>query len=136
MIDVLAGLRQLWQFLAVETLARHLHLRSRTKDFSYRIIRLYQSLPRNAVAYVLGKQLLRCGTSVAANYRAVGRARSRADACAKLAIVLEEADGSVYWLESLADHQIVKPELLTDLIEEADELVKIFSASLRTAKER
>ena len=124
----------LWQLFRVDTLARHLELRSRTKEFSYRIIRLFQSLPKNAAAYIIGKQLLRSGTSVAANYRAVGRARSRADAGSNLAIVLEEADESVYWLECLADHHIVRADLLTELIGEANSLVKIFSAALGTVR--
>ena len=124
----------LCRLLGVDTLGHHLLLRSRTKEFSYRVIRLFQSLPRSAAAYVIGKQLLRCGTSVAANYRAVGRARSRADASSKLSIVLEEADESVYWLECLADHNIIKADLLTELIEEANALVRIFSASLNTVR--
>jgi len=70
----------------------------------------------------------------AVNYRAVGRARSRADGCSKLAIVLEEADESIYSLECLAEHGIVRPDLLTEFIEEANALVKIFSASLSTAR--
>ena len=134
-IHILARMLLPWQLLMVDTLRHHLELRSRTKEFSYRIIRLFQSLPHNAAAYVIGKQLLRCGTSVAANYRAVGRARSRADACSKLAIVLEEADESVYWLECLADHNIVRADLLSELIAEANALVKIFSASLNTARQ-
>jgi len=118
------------------TLAHHQQLRLRTKKFSYRIIKLYRFLPRKAEAYIVGKQLLRCGTSVAANYRAVGQARSRADAASKLAVVLEEADECIYWLECLADNDIIRPELLSDLIEEANELVRIFGASLRTVKEK
>jgi four helix bundle protein len=115
-------------------LAQHQQLRSRTKDFSYRIIKLYRALPHNSEAYIVGKQLLRCGTSVAANYRAVGQARSRADAASRLAVVLEEADECIYWLECLSDNNIIRAELLSDLIQEANELVRIFGASLRTIK--
>jgi four helix bundle protein len=118
----------------MDILGHHQQLRLRTKEFSYRVIKLYRSLPRNAEAYTIGKQLLRCGTSVAANYRAVGRARSKADFVSKIAIVLEEADESVYWLECIADNNIVRAELLSDLIAEANQLVNIFSASLQTAK--
>ena len=116
------------------TLDYHQQLRLRTKNFSYRVIKVYRWLPRNAEAFIIGKQLLRCGTSVAANYRAVGQARSRADAVSKLAVVLEEADECIYWLECLVDNEIVRAELLTELINEANELVRIFGASLRTMK--
>jgi four helix bundle protein len=118
----------------MNTLDRHQLLRARTKEFSYRIIRLYRFLPRNAEAYIVGKQLLRCATSVAANYRALGQARSKADAASKMAIVLEEADECIYWLECLADNHIVRVELLSALINEANELVRIFGASLKRIK--
>jgi four helix bundle protein len=118
----------------MQTLDYHQQLRARTKNFSYRIVKLFRVLPRNAEAYIVGKQLLRCGTSVAANYRAVGQARSRADASSKLSVVLEEADECIYWLECLADNAIVRPELLSGLIKEANELVRIFGASIRTMK--
>ena len=120
----------------MDTLDHHRQLRLLTKEFSYRIIKLYRALPRNAEAYIIGKQLLRCGTSVAANYRALGQARSRADAASKMAIVLEEADESIYWLECLADHNIIALQLLSPLISEANELVRIFGASLKTIRNR
>ena len=82
-------------------------LRDRTKAFALRIIRLYRSLPYKADAQVLGKQLLRCGTSVAANYRAVCRARSKAEFVAKMGVVLEEADEAVLWLEMITESGIV-----------------------------
>ena len=109
-------------------------LRKRTKTFAYRIIRLFRSLPRSPEAQVLGKQLLRSATAVAANYRAAGRARSHAEFVAKIGIVVEEADESQFWLECLADNGIVRPELVSDLLKESDELVRIFSASQQTAK--
>ncbi len=108
-------------------------LRSRTKQFAYRVIRLFRSLPRSVEAQIVGKQLLRAGTSAAANYRAAGRARSKAEFAAKIGVVLEEADESAFWLECLADNAIVKPELLRDLIKEANELVAIFASSHQTA---
>ena len=109
-------------------------LRNRTKRFALRIIRLFRHLPRNSEAQVLGKQLLRSGTSVGANYRAAGRARSKAEFVAKMGIVAEEADETVFWIECLVESGIVKSELLTDLLPEANELLAIFAASQRTAR--
>src|SRR6202007_1575977 len=82
-------------------------LRDRTKAFALRIIRLFRSLPYRTDTQVLGKQLLRCGTSVAANYRAVCRARSKAEFIARIGIVVEEADEAVLWLELMTDSGIV-----------------------------
>jgi len=109
-------------------------LKGRTRHFALRIVRLFQSLPRNEEARVLGKQLLRSGTSVGANYRAACRSRSRAEFVAKLGIVLEEADETVFWLELLLDAGIVQQSKLSALVKEADELTSIFVTSLRTAK--
>jgi four helix bundle protein len=108
-------------------------LRDRTKKFAMRVIRLFQHLPRSTEAQVLGKQLLRAATSVGANYRAAGRARSKAEFVAKIGIVVEEADETIFWLECLMESGIVKPDLLRDLLAEANELVAIFAASQRTA---
>ena len=83
-------------------------LRERTKSFALRVIRLYRALPKSAEAQVIGKQLLRCGTAVAANYRAVCRSRSRPEFIARLGIVVEEADETMFWLGMLADADIVK----------------------------
>ncbi|MCU1331745.1 MAG: hypothetical protein JWM08_737 [Candidatus Angelobacter sp.] len=83
----------------------------------------------------MGKQLLGCGTSVAANYRAVCRARSKAEFISRMGIVAEEADESVLWLELLEDTSIVRHERLEDILKEAKELVAIFSTSLKTAKD-
>ena len=91
-------------------------------------------MPKSTDAQVLGKQLLRSGTSVGANYRAAGRARSKAEFIAKIAVVVEEADETVFWLELLHDGGIVKPERLQELMGEANELAAIFAAALRTAK--
>lgn len=109
-------------------------LRQRTKAFALRIVRLFQALPRTDVARTLGRQVLRSGTSVAANYRAVCRARSRAEFISKMGIVLEEADETVFWLEMLIKTGVVPKAKLTDLLDEADELVRVFAASGRTAK--
>jgi four helix bundle protein len=109
-------------------------LRDRTKAFAIRIVRLYRSLPKSTEAQVLGKQLLRSGTSVAANYRAVCRARSKAEFIAKIGIVLEEADETVFWLELLVDTEVVGIDRLSSLLQEARELCAIIAASQRTAR--
>jgi four helix bundle protein len=102
--------------------------------FAVRIVRLYRSLPYRADAQVLGKQLLRCGTAVAANYRAACRSRSRAEWVAKIGVVVEEADESVFWLEMLSDCEIVPLSKLELLLKEAHELSALFTASRRTAR--
>ena len=109
-------------------------LRNRTKTFAIRIVRVYKSLPHGVDAQVLGKQLLRCGTSVAANYRAACRARSRAEWIAKIGIVVEEADETVFWLEMLTECGIVPAARLKELLDEAGELTALFTASQKTAR--
>jgi four helix bundle protein len=109
-------------------------LKGRTKSFAIRIVNLFRSLPHSPDAQTLGKQLPRSGTSVGANYRAVCRARSQAEFVARMGIVIEEADESVFWLELLSDTGVVNKERTKDLLQEANELVKIFGASLRTSK--
>lgn len=111
-------------------------LRQRTKQFAMRTIRLFRSLPKSEEARVIGRQLLRAATSVAANYRAVCLARSRADFTAKMGVVLEETDESSFWLELLGDAGIVEKARLTSLMDEAEELVRIFNASIRTARHK
>jgi len=98
-----------------------------------RVIRPVRALPASPEGRVIGGQLLRSGTSMAANYRAVCRARSRADFLAKLSIVIEEADESAFWLELLCDSGLVPAERLTDLSSDASQLVAIFHASRTTA---
>jgi four helix bundle protein len=109
-------------------------LKKRTKQFGLRIIRLVQSLPKTPAAAHMGRQLLRCGTSVGANYRSACRGRSKADFTAKLAIVEEEADESAYWLEMLAEAAIIELNVVAGLIAEADELTAIMASSRITAK--
>ncbi len=109
-------------------------LRERTKQFAYRLIRVFRSLPRSTEAQVIGKQLLRSGTGVAANYRAANRARTHAEFVAKIGIVVEEADETVFWLECLCDNGIVRKERLNDLLNEGEQLLAIFAASQQTAK--
>ncbi|MGD0569636.1 MAG: four helix bundle protein [Candidatus Sulfotelmatobacter sp.] len=109
-------------------------LRDRTKAFALRVIRLFRSLPYKTDTQVLGKQLLRCGTSVAANYRAVCRARSKAEFVARLGIAAEEADEAVLWLELLIESGILKSEMTEGLLKEARELAAILTASRQTAR--
>ena len=109
-------------------------LKARTRDFALRVLRLYRSLPQTEEARILGRQLLRSGTSIGANYRAACRGRSRAEFTAKLGIVLEEADETVFWLELVQDAEVVSGDKLSPLMKEANELVAIFVSSLRTAK--
>jgi four helix bundle protein len=109
-------------------------IRQRTKSLAIRVVRLYRSLPTTKDAQVIGGQLLRSGTSVGANYRAVCRSRSRAEFVSKLGIVLEEADETVFWLELLDETGVVVPNKIADLLGEARELTAIFTASQRTAK--
>lgn len=111
-------------------------VRNRTKQFAIRVVRLFRCLPKTDEARTISWQLLRSGTSVAANYRAVCRARSKAEFIAKIGIVVEEADETVFWLELLIDTGIVRENRLRDLLSEGDELVRIFAASQQTARRR
>jgi four helix bundle protein len=113
---------------------KHLELRTRTKAFALRVIKMSQALPRVRAANVIAQQVLRSATSMAANYRAVGRARSKAEFVAKLGIVVEESDETVFWLELLVDSGIVPETKLRELMNEANQLLSIFSSSRRTAK--
>ena len=109
-------------------------LKARTKKFAIQIIKLSQHLPRTDEARILGKQLLRSGTSVASNYRAACRARSRKEFVSKIGIVVEENDETVFWLEMLSDANILSEDSIKGLLAEANELLAIFGASQRTAK--
>lgn len=114
--------------------ARTQALRDRTKQFALRILRLFRSLPNRPDGRIVGSQILRSGTSVAANYRAACRARSRADFVSKMGIVVEEMDETVFWLEFIQDGGLVKPSRMQALLAEANELLAIFGASQLTAK--
>lgn len=111
-------------------------LKERTRQFAIRIVNLFRSLPRTEEAHVLGRQVLRSGTGVGANYRAVCRARSRSEFIAKLGVVLEEADETVFWLELLIETGIVERSRLEPLRKEANELTSIFVVSRHTARSR
>lgn len=111
-------------------------LQSRTRAFALRIIRLVKALPEDRASDVVGRQLLRCGTSVGANYRAACRARSNADFIAKMGIVEEEADESIYWMELITDAGLMKENLVADLKDEATQILAMVVASIKTAKNR
>jgi four helix bundle protein len=110
-------------------------LHERTRRFALRIVGLFRCLPKTEESRIIGRQILRSGTSIGANYRAAARARSRAEFVAKLGIVLEEADETVFWLELMRDAAIFPERKIEDLVTEANELVSIFVTSIRTAKE-
>lgn len=109
-------------------------LRKRTKKFALDVMCFTESLPRKRMTDVIGKQLLRCGTSVGANYRSACRARSKPDFISKMGIVLEEADEALYWMELLHESKTVSAESVKALAREANELVSIIAASIMTAK--
>ena len=117
------------------TLGKADAMKLRTKQFAIRIVSVVRSLPRTREGDVIGKQLLRCGTAVAANYRAVCRSRSHMEFISKMNVVVEEADETVFWLELLGDTGVVPTEKLALLLKEGNELLAICAASLRTAKQ-
>jgi four helix bundle protein len=100
-------------------------LAARTTNFARRIIRLYVALPKETVAQVLGKQALRSGTSIGANYREASRSRSKAEFVSKIGDCLKEADETAYWLELLADEGIISQKRLEPLLKETHELIAI-----------
>lgn len=108
--------------------------KKRTKQYALRIIRLVDSLPRTASSRHIGDQLLRAGTSVAANYRAACRARSKAEFCSKLGIVEEESDESVFWMELTVESGMLKQRRVADLIKEGQEITAIVVSSINTAR--
>ncbi len=110
-------------------------LQRRTRIFALAVIRLSGELPSTHAAQVIGKQLLRCGTSVGANYRAACHAKSTADFLSKLKICEEEADESCYWLDLLKASKITPPHRLDGLMDEAGQLAAIFAAGCKTTRE-
>lgn len=108
----------------------------RTKRFALRVIRLYCALPKTTEAQVIGKQLLRSGTSVGAHYREARRARSDAEFLSKIEVALQELEESEYWLELMHDAEIVKRNLLINLQREVGELLAILAATAHTLKKR
>ena len=111
-------------------------LRQRTKEFALRIIKLVEALPRGRTADVIGRQLLRSGTSVGANYRSACRARSSADFISKMGIVEEEADESLFWMELLVEAELMGEQRVQDLMKEGDEILAITVSSIKTARKK
>ena len=111
-------------------------LKQRTRNVALRVIRLVESLPKTKTSNVIGHQLLRNGTSVGANYRAACRAKSTADFIAKLAIVEEEADESMYWIELLVESNQLKTAMVSNLLTEFNEILSIIVAAIKTSKSR
>lgn len=109
-------------------------MKTRTMAFARRIIHLYTSLPRETVAQVLGKQLLRSGTSVGANYREANRGRSKAEFIGKMGDCLRELEETEYWIELLMDEGIVRPPKTASLLGETHELIAIFITIINNAK--
>ncbi len=111
--------------------------KARTKNLALRVIRLVEALPKNRqTAEVIGKQLLRSATSVGANYRAACRGKSTADLIAKLSIVLEEADESLYWMEQQSEAELIPAERLQSLMRETNEIVAMLVTSLKTLRSK
>lgn len=108
--------------------------KKRTKQFALRVIRLVSELPKNQAGRVIGNQLIRCGTSVAANYRAACRAKSRPDFINKLGIVEEEADEAIFWMELIVESGLMKIELIQQLLNESSEILAIIVSSKKTAR--
>jgi four helix bundle protein len=108
-------------------------LKARTKQFALRIIKLVAAMPKNIEGRALANQLVRCGTSVAANYRSACRARSRVEFVAKLGVVLEEADETQLWLELIIEAKLIPVKRVQPLLDEASELVAIFVTSRKSA---
>ncbi len=110
------------------------NLLTRTRKFALDIINLIEALPRDNTSRVIARQLVRCGTSVGANYRAACRSNSRPDFVSKMGTVEEEADESVYWMQLLVDSEKIRPEKISILINETNELVAMTVASIQTAR--
>ena len=111
------------------------NLIDRTKNFAHRCVKLALSLPNTKLGLHIQGQLIRCSTSVAANYRAANLAQSKPSFIAKISIVLEEADESAFWLEFITDEKLLEKERVADLLKEAKELTAIFVSSRKTAQQ-
>ena len=111
-------------------------MKKRTKNFAKEIIKLCRKLPANREGRLIGNQIFRSGTSVAANYRAACRAKSTADFISKLAIVEEEADETLFWLELIHEMEILNKPLIDILMKENDEIIAIIVSSIKTARKK
>ena len=109
-------------------------MKRRTKAFALRCVKLASTFPNNPLGQIVGRQLIKAGTSVAANYRASCMERSRAEFLAKLGIVEEEADETVFWIDFAADAELTKRHLVDNLINEGEEILKIVISSRKTAR--
>ncbi|MBU3914388.1 four helix bundle protein [bacterium] len=109
-------------------------LKLRTKQFAFRVIKLTEALPQKQSGLVIGKQLIRSGTSVGANYRSACYGRSKAEFIAKMGIALEEADESAYWMELIIEAELLSKNQVESLLKEANELAAILYASIKTAR--
>jgi four helix bundle protein len=110
-------------------------LKKRTKNIALRIIKLQSKMPNNQISWIIGKQILRSATSVAANYRAASRARSGKEFYSKLSIVIEETDETMFWLELIVEAGIFPKEKTKDLYEELNELLSIFMTARKNTKQ-
>jgi four helix bundle protein len=110
------------------------HFKERTKNFGIEIIRLAESMPKNTASFVIQKQLIRCATSVGSNYRAACRAKTGPDFIYKMSIVEEETDESIYWMEVAIGSGLTEAKNMEWAMKEAEELLKMTVASIRTAK--
>lgn len=111
-------------------------LKKRTKEFAHRCVKLAITLPKTALGNHVSQQLIRCATSVAANYRATLLSQSKATFISKISIVIEEADESEFWLEFIMDEKLMKRERILHLFNEAHELTSIFFVTRKTAQRK
>lgn len=118
----------------MDTVNQAKQLQDRTKRFAVRVVKAFSQFPKTEPARIIGRQFLRSGTSLAANYRATCRARSAADFVSKISVVSEEADETLFWLELLIDSELINVKRVEPLMTECEELLRIFSSSLATAK--
>lgn len=109
-------------------------LKDRTKNFALEVIKLVEQLPKGRATDIIGKQLIRSGTSVGANYRAASRAKSPADFISNMGIVEEEADEAMYWMELLVESGSLRSDQVVPLVKEANELLAITVSSIKTAR--
>ena len=118
----------------MNTLNQAKQMQDRAKKFAVRVIKAFARLPKDEAARIIGRQFLRSGTSLAANYRSACWARSAADFISKISVVTEEADETLFWFELLVEAELVDMKLIDPLMKECEELLKIFAASLTSAK--
>jgi four helix bundle protein len=111
-------------------------LKERTKKFALEVIKVVEMLPKGKTADIVGRQLMKAGTSVGANYRAACRAKSIADFISQMGIVEEEADETIYWMELLIETGLIQAEYLTPLLDEANQILAITVSSIKTARKR